>query len=214
MRNIFIQQGYAVLAIGYFNTENTPERLDRISLNAIYAAIRTASKHPQINQNKIALLGSSKGGELVLNLASRYPAINAVVALVPSHITFPAATITGNTSSWTYNDQEIASFSMPFKAYFPLLQGDLTKSLKIILEDEKACAKAAIAVEKINGPILLVSAKNDELWPSPLMSEKIVQRLQAKQFEHYYTHYSFEGGHHDTKKHFEVVFNFLEEHFK
>lgn len=46
MRNRFLKEGYAVLSIGYFNTPNTPEVLDRISLNAIYDTIKSASNHP------------------------------------------------------------------------------------------------------------------------------------------------------------------------
>ena len=84
----------------------------------------------------------------------------------------------------------------------------------MILEDEKSWEKSVIEVEKINGPILLLSAKDDELWPSKFMSDKIVQRLKEKQFKYYYNHYSFAGRHHDTKKHFDVVFKFLDEHFK
>lgn len=213
MRNRFLQQGYAVLSIGYFNTANTPAVLDRISLNAIYDTIISVSKHPKINKNKIALLGSSKGGELVLNLASIYEEIDAVVALVPSHVTFPSMTITGNTSSWTYNDKELSAIKIPFKAAWHLIQGDVQRSLNIIFENEKYWKDAAIEVEKINCPILLVSAKNDELWPSDYMSEKIEERLKENQFKYYYQHVSFEGKHHDTKKHFKVVFEFLNEHF-
>lgn len=208
MRNRFLQQGYAVLSIGYFNTASTPAVLDRISLNAIYDTIISVSKHPKINKNKIALLGSSKGGELVLNLASIYEEIDAVVALVPSHVTFPSMTITGNTSSWTYNDKELSAIKIPFKAAWHLIQGDAQRSLNIIFENEKYWKDAAIEVEKINGPLLLVSAKNDELWPSNHMSEKIEERLKVNQSKYYYQHVSFEGKHHDTKKHFKLCLNF------
>lgn len=115
-RSKFIQQGYAVLAIGYFKTENTPEALDRISVDAIHHTIMTISNHPKINKNKIAVLGSSRGGELVLNLASRYKDIDAVVALVPSYVTFPSVTITSNTSAWTVNDEELNYVRIPLTA--------------------------------------------------------------------------------------------------
>ena len=94
LRNEFIKKGYAFLAIGYFGMENTPAFLDRISLNAIHDSIVNIAKNPKINRNKIALIGGSKGGELVLNLASRYQDINAVVAIVTSHVSFPALTYT------------------------------------------------------------------------------------------------------------------------
>jgi dienelactone hydrolase len=214
MRNTFLEQGYAVLSIGYFNTPDTPQSLDRISLNAIHDTIVQVSRHPKINAQKIALLGSSKGGELVLNLASRYKDIDAVVALVPSHVTFPAATITSNTSSWTYNDQEIAFFKFPVAAIWQFIKGDAQKGFEIIFGKEENWKNAAIPVEKINGPLLLLSAVDDEAWPSHYMSGKVIHRLKEKQFKHYYQHFSFMGGHHATKHHFGVVFRFLDEHFK
>lgn len=214
IRNRFLKEGYAVLSIGYFNTANTPQTLDRISLNAIYDTIKSVSKHPKIDKDKIALLGSSRGGELVLNLASRYEKIDAVVALVPSHVTFPSLTLAENTSSWTYNDRELTTIQTPMKAIWVSILGDTQGALRIILENEEYWKDAAIPVEKINGPILLLSAKNDELWPSDYMSERIVDRLKENQFKYYFRHVSFEGKHHDTQKHFDVVFQFLNGHFR
>ncbi|MCK5101819.1 MAG: hypothetical protein KAR17_03355 [Cyclobacteriaceae bacterium] len=217
MRNEFLQQGYAILSVGYFNTENTPINCDRISLNAIYDTIKKVSNHPKINKDKIALLGSSRGGELVLNLACRYNDIDAVVALVPSHTTFVAATPSSWTlynSAWTFNNEEVPYLPIPYKAIVPIVRGDLERIWEITFENEKNAINSVIEVEKINGPILLMSAKDDELWPSKYMSDRIANRLKEKQFKYYYQHFSFEGRHHDTKKHFDVVFKFLDEHFR
>jgi hypothetical protein len=46
------------------------------------------------------------------------------------------------------------------------------------------------------------------------MSEKMVERLKEQHFKYYYGHVSFEGKHHDTKKQFELVYQFLDEHFQ
>jgi dienelactone hydrolase len=214
IRSEFVRQGYAVLSIGYFNTPHTPERCDRISLNAIYDTIKKVSKHPKVNARKIALLGSSKGGELVLNLASRYAEIDAVVALVPSHVTFPAAISTGNTSTWMYHDGQVPTFDVPLAAIWLFLIGKPQKGLELIFKEEKYWRKAAIEVEKIKGPVLILSAVDDQAWPSQYMSEKIVERLKDNQFGYYFEHFSFQGGHYATKNHFDVVFKFLDEHFK
>jgi dienelactone hydrolase len=214
IRNRFLQQGYAIMSIGYFNTNNTPKTLDRISINAIYDTIKKVSNHPKINKDKIALLGSSRGGELVLNIASRYKDINAVVALVPSNVTFPALTLTANTSAWTYKDKEVPYIKIPFKAIWASIQGDSQRANEIVMENQKNSINVVIEAEKINGPFLLLSAKDDELWPSRYMADQIVNRLEENHFKYYYEHFSFEGKHHDTKRHFDVVFKFLNEHFK
>ena len=64
-RNGFHDRGYAVLAIGYFKANGTPNQLDRISLDAIAEAIFKVAEHQQIDSSRIALIGGSKGGEIV-----------------------------------------------------------------------------------------------------------------------------------------------------
>ena len=46
------------------------------------------------------------------------------------------------------------------------------------LKNETAVNKALIPVEKINGPVLLISGKDDHVWPSSQMAEMIMRRLQ------------------------------------
>ena len=47
------------------------------------------------------------------------------------------------------------------------------------LEDRAAVEAAAIPVERIRGPVLLVSGEDDRLWPSPVLAEIAVARLAA-----------------------------------
>ena len=57
-------------------------------------------------------------------------------------------------------------------------------------------AEAAIPVERINGPILLISGRADALWPSTAMSEAMVARLRARNFRHRVNHVSYaDAGH-------------------
>ena len=212
MRAKFLNQGYAVLSIGYFNTEGTPETLDRISLNAIYDTIKSISNNPKINKEKIMLLGTSRGGELVLNLASRYSDFDAVVALVPAHMRFSGST--ANTPAWTFNGKELSYLPIPFWAVVASLSGKKRKAWEIILKNEKSTPEAEIEVEKISCPILLLSAKDDDVWPSQYMCDKIVNRLNNNNYKYYHEHISFDGGHYVMNKHFDKVFEFVENHFQ
>jgi dienelactone hydrolase len=159
------------------------------------------------------LLGTSRGGELVLNLASKYNDFDAVVALVPSHIRFPAAPI-ANTSAWTLKGKELPYLPIPPWAVINSLLGEKRKAWEIILDNEKNMPEAEIEVENISCPILLLSAKDDEEWPSQYMCDKIVSRLSQSNYKYYYQHLSFDGGHYIVKKHFDKVFEFAENHFK
>ena len=214
-RNQFLARGFAVLAIGYFKTDQSPSSLDRISLNAISDTIlHIASRYPQLDTSRIILMGASKGGELVLNLASRFAHFKGVIALSTSHVSFPALTIASNTSSWQFNDQEVPYIPAPLKIIGPALRGDLYSAFAMMLEDEKAVALAEIEVEKINGPILILSGTRDDQWPATKMSQQIINRLAKKNFKYSYQHLPFEGGHIEPLNHFDKIFNFLELEFR
>ena len=211
-RDSLIQKGYAILAIGYFNADGTPKNLDRISLDAISDTIMKVAKKNKIDESKIALIGGSKGGELILNLASRYKQYKAVIALSTSNVTFPAITWSANTSSWTYKGKEVPYVPAPLKTISPALKGDLYTAFSMMLEDEEAVKNAEIHVENINGPILILSGKNDDQWPATSMSNQIIERLKNKKFKHFSEHIILDGGHIEPMKHFDLVYDFLEKH--
>jgi uncharacterized protein len=210
-RDSLLAHGFAVLAIGYFKTENSPGSLDRISLNAIADTILSIAKRiPQIDTARIILMGASKGGELVLNLASRYSCFKGVIALSTSHISFPAITISANTSSWMYNEREVTYVPAPFKTIWPALKGDLLGAFSMMLENKEAVTQAEIEVEKINGPIFILSADQDEQWPAKDMCEQLVERLKRKKFAHRYEHIVVKGTHIEPLNHFDKVYAFLD----
>jgi len=212
-RDSLLQQGYAVLAIGYFNSNDAPQHLDRISLDAISDTIRSIAQHPKVDASKIALLGGSRGGELVLNLASRFDHFNAVIALSTSHVSFPAITWSANTSSWMYQGQEVTYVSAPIKIIGPALKGDLYAAHSMMLENKEACTAAEIEVENINGPILIISGNKDDQWPATMMSDKIISRLKKQNFQHYNQHIQLEGGHVAPLDEFHLVYEFIANHF-
>jgi len=211
-RDSLIQKGYAILAIGYFNANGTPRNLDRISLDAISDTIMNIAKSNKIDATKIALIGGSKGGELILNLASRFNQYKAVIAMSTSNVSFPAITWSSNTSSWTYKGTEVAYVPAPLKTISPALKGDHYTAFSMMLEDEAAVKYAEIKVENINGPILILSGKDDNQWPATLMSNRIIERLNENNFKYYKEHIILNGGHIEPLKQFNLVYDFLEKH--
>jgi dipeptidyl aminopeptidase/acylaminoacyl peptidase len=211
-RDSLIQKGYAILAIGYFNAEGTPRNLDRISLDAISDTIMSIAKNSKIDESKIALIGGSRGGELVLNLASRFNHFNAVIAMSTSNVSFPAITWSANTSSWTYKNKEVSYVPAGLNTISPAIKGDLYTAHSLMLEDEEAVKKAEIQVENINGPILILSGKEDDQWPASTMSNRIIERLKEHNFTFYKEHIILDGGHIEPLKQFNLVYDFLEKH--
>jgi len=95
-----------------------------------------------------------------------------------------------------------------------LVKHDLRSAFEIMLKDSLAFKKAVIKVEKINGPVLLLSANKDEVCPSSPMCESMIARFRHKKFRFYYEHIAIEGPHSAPLEHFDKVVEFLEKNFK
>jgi uncharacterized protein len=210
-RQRFNDAGFAMLALGYFGAPNTPEKLDRIALEGVIAAIEQAQQSPQVSDQCVVLIGGSKGAELALLLASHYPQINAVIAVVPPSAAFPAHTDAMVTSSWAHHGQQIEFLPMPWSATWDLISGDLHGVMRRMLANKEQLTRASIPVERIRGPVLLISATEDEMWPSTQMSELMMARLKSAQFPFPYQHLAVPGGHGVPFKDFDAVEDFLRE---
>jgi uncharacterized protein len=212
-RDQFIEKGYAFLAIGYFGAKGTPDTLQKIAIEDIHNAIIEAVKDRKINKKKIAIIGGSRGADLALLVGSYYKDIKCVVGIVASNVTFPGNTNHFTTSTWTFQNKELPFVPVNEEAVPFLMKRDLRGAFEAMLKDSIAESKAFIAIEKIRGPILLVSATKDEICPSTPMAEKMIVRLKSNKFKYHYQHIPIVGGHGEPLKHFDLIFAFLENNF-
>lgn len=116
-----------------------------------------------------------------------------------------------NTSSWSHNGEPVPFAPIPWAATFDVIGGNLHAVMQKTLAGERADA-AAIEVERIGGPILLVAARDDEMWPSVSMSRRLVARLDRAGFAHAHELLEVDGGHTGVVEHFGAVETFLQQH--
>jgi uncharacterized protein len=187
--------GYPCFMVGYFGTKNTPDRLEMIPLEYLEKAVETFKSFPEVRDKKIIIQGGSKGGELALLLASIDKNIEGVIAAVPSSVVWQG--IGGKpVSSWSYKGQPV-----PFVPYAPfdyskIVNSQYVELYKLSLEQKDAVNLAAIHVENIKGPVLLLSGEDDSMWPSTQMAEMIIQRLKEHNFPFRYRHYDYKDAGH------------------
>jgi dienelactone hydrolase len=194
--------GYSALALAYFGLEGLPKTLELIPLEYLKKGIDWLAAQSAVDRARLAVTGGSKGGELALVLGATFPELRAVVAYVPSGLVWQGIGQNGEGkgSSWTYKGAELP-YATP-KVSQAFLSQDFSKAINIGLlyaeglKDKAAVEKAAIAVEKINGPVLLISGRDDQLWPSSLMSEMIIERLKKNNHRFRYEHLAYEGAGH------------------
>jgi acetyl esterase/lipase len=212
-RERLLTQGYALLAVGYFGLPNTPANLDRIALEGVHGAIRSAAANPQIDGQCVAVIGGSRGAELALLLASHFDDIRAVVALAPASSVFVGHSEAFVTSAFALNGEQLPFVPMLWSATPQLLVGDIGGVMRKLAANRSAMETAAIPVERINGPVLLVSGAEDEMWPAREMSLAIIQRLDRHGFVHVHEHLDLPGGHMAPADEFPRIEAFLNAHF-
>jgi len=201
-----VHQGFCVLSLAYFGTNTLPTSLRAIPLEYFQRAFLwlSAQKNIVVPDN-YSIIGVSRGAELALLLGSRCAQIKAVVAIDPSSVVFPGPptslldAIGKQHSAWSEKGRELPFVRIPLSwtTIKGMASGKRTKMFENALKDTLGVKAAAIQAEKIQGPILLISFKHDQIWPSALMCEQIAIRLHDSGFICYYEHADYNGGHSD-----------------
>lgn len=206
-------EGFAAFSLAYFAIDPLPSKLKEIPLEYFEKAIHYLKREPGVN--KLGLWGGSRGAELSLILGTLFPErIDAIAAHVPSSAVYGTFEIP-ESAAWTYRGNPIAP-NAPFE-FIPDTAGDseatsisATPSFLKGMEDQAAFAKAAIPVEKLKCPLLLISAEDDQMWPSSLFAKQIVDRLLKYRSPIPYSHISYPGVGHAPGK----GLNCFHPHFK
>jgi pimeloyl-ACP methyl ester carboxylesterase len=213
-RDLLRENGYAFLAVAYFGTDGLPANLDRVAVDSVHKAIMEVSQHRQINRNCIVPMGVSRGSELALLLASRYEDYKGAIGIVPGSSVFASITDAMTTSGFSLNGEPLPFVPVPWSAAPALITGDLRAAFEKMMKNDEAMYAAAIPVENIKGPVLFVSAANDEQWPSMKMSESMMRRLKSAGFDYPHQHISLEGGHGEYHDNFDKIISFLNANFR
>lgn len=206
---LFSSYGYSVLALSYFDLEDLPNGLEKIPLEYIEKAIKWTKNQKTIIKDKICIYGRSKGGELALLSATKFQEIKAVIAHTPSGFINQGLNKDrkpAKCSSWTYEGKELPYLKISFLAILKfIIKKCLRKPVRICdlykysLTNNKKTEDFIIPVEKINGPILLISAEDDAVWPSAIFCQNVIERLNQYDFNKHYEHLSYKNaGHYIT----------------
>jgi pimeloyl-ACP methyl ester carboxylesterase len=148
----------------------------------------------------VAVHGTSRGGELALLVASLYADIRAVVAVVPSGVVFGGfgPSEPGDLrprGAWTLEGKPVPDVGQNNR-YANSGVADPVQRFLNLMRDLDAVERATIPVERIKGPVLMVSGRDDQLWPSFELAEIARRRLEGHKHPWPFEHISYpDAGH-------------------
>lgn len=208
---LLASHGFAAFALAYFKEESLPDQLMQIPLEYFETAIQFLGEQKEIDADRIAVQGASRGGELALLLGATIPQIRAVVALVPSGVIWLGCCSPEAMSrpAWTYKGEPLTALAPDEDdPELQVLQAETSAKMqagepvafapgfRLTVKKATNVQAATIPVEKTRGPILLISGKADDLWPSAELAEISVRRLREHKFPFRFEHLSYENAGH------------------
>lgn len=205
LAGVFRSHGLTTLAFAYVKEAGLPQKFSHIPIDLLEAAKRLHD----MGYEKVGLWGISKGAELALTAGSLLPGlVNAVIAVAPINTVCQGFTMEKGIafvsgSSWSFHGKEIPYTSYGLEKFpFNRVLWKSIRARELTMYDlylplvQHPKPDAVIRVEKITGPILLISSKMDIMWPSEFAAKQIVRRLHDCDFSYSYRHLSYDyGGH-------------------
>lgn len=190
------KNGIPALALALFKTKETPKELSRVPVEYVERAVRWLKAQ---GYGKIGIDGTSKGSEMALTAGSLFPELSCVIARVPSHFVSEGLAGSGKnkapsgTSCWSWRGKELPY--APYRSRTFDILGTLLKEKEMHIitfnRDKDVTPETLIPVEKICAPVLLLSSKHDEVWPSYESAVYMEKRLTEAGFPYPHKHVAY-----------------------
>jgi dienelactone hydrolase len=186
----FARSGYAAFAVAYFGAAPLPRAPDLIPVETISRAVDYLRARPEVNPDRIGIVGVSKGSELALLAAVGDARIKSVAVISPSAYVWFSPAFDGerDRSSWTVNNGPLPFIAPEQRAEAALARvfgSGGTFAFRDLYDASLGAASAAtvasatIPVERIRGAILCLAGDDDREWDSAGACNVIAARRKA-----------------------------------
>jgi fermentation-respiration switch protein FrsA (DUF1100 family) len=222
---LFAAHGFAALALGYFRVPGRSDYISNTPLEYFAAGLDWMRRTLRPAGDFVAVCGQSRGGELALLVGATFPdLVSAVIGYVPG-----AVVHSGQNAADPRVGREGPTWTLGGVALPHLWEGNRTASwapfdtgpephrheaaVSTALDDAAAVARARIPVERIRGPVMLISGTDDGSWPSARYSRMVEAALLAAGHSWPVRHLCFAGAGHSINPPFVPTTQIVRRHW-
>jgi len=181
-------RGYVTAGVSYFGVPGTPRTLVDVPVEIGVAAVTALAARPDVDPRRLAVIGTSKGGEYALLVATATPAVKAVIANVPSPFAWHGLGLHGTPTgcSWSQSGRTLPCVPPDVVAgqeAWQTIRAGHPVGFRIAYEAARrntaSVERALFPLERIAGPVLCLAAGDDQVWNSSARCDLALDYLRA-----------------------------------
>ncbi|XP_078262425.1 acyl-coenzyme A thioesterase 1-like isoform X1 [Rhinoraja longicauda] len=168
--SLLASHGFLTLALGYFGYDDLPKDFLNLDLEYFEEAVNLLSHHSKVKGPGVGAIGISKGGDLVLSMATFIPHVIAAVSI-------------GGCNANTLGNLHYKNITLPGLG-ITLDRAKFRESNLIDISEvtnnpmDEENKDSIIPLEKAEGHFLFVVGEDDKNWNTPLFAQQAVERLK------------------------------------
>ncbi|WP_017210345.1 acyl-CoA thioester hydrolase/BAAT C-terminal domain-containing protein [Clostridium beijerinckii] len=183
----YLKWNFNLLLLAYYGIGDLPKSLEMVPMEYFTKAINFIKEKHNVPDNKVIIIGQSKGGEAALVLTN-YMKSAITIACVPSSYVFQGLPEdlfriyeAQPKASWSFNNKELPyiKFNIDEAAMDDAKNNNFCRCHEISIE-KNFNPDAVINIDAYKGKVLLISSGNDSYWPSKNMCNTLVKNSKNK----------------------------------
>ncbi|XP_078603919.1 acyl-coenzyme A amino acid N-acyltransferase 1-like [Branchiostoma floridae x Branchiostoma japonicum] len=168
---LLASRGFATLGLAYFGYDDLPKDMSDVDLDYFEEAADWLLSHSKVQDHGVGVVGTSKGGEIALAMATYMKQVSAAVAI-------------SSYSAVTYAPLRYKDMVLPCaRCMVDQIEftGDGFANIHNQLEDitTEPGIHAYIQVEKSHCPIMFVAGEDDSMAPASIHAKSAIARMEA-----------------------------------
>ncbi|XP_078262421.1 acyl-coenzyme A thioesterase 1-like [Rhinoraja longicauda] len=165
--SLLANRGFITLALAYLNYDDLPKGATNLDLEYFSEAVNLLKQHPKVKRPGIGAVGISKGGDVVLSMATFLPDVRAAVVINGCN----ASALIG----MHYKNKVISAGVGYSLSRMWIEDSGVANIVEVMNEVNK---ESLIPVEKAKGTILFVVGDEDKNWKSTKYANEAIKRMK------------------------------------